>query len=292
MMGNAGTFRTYAELARVSNLPTCVSNTLVGCALGARSGLYPWASVPPIAAGICLLYVAGMVMNDIFDRRSDWLERPERPIPSGRVSLLEAWSFAGMTLVLGMGLLSNASTRALDVAFPLVASIVLYDLLHKRYAWSIVLMGICRGMVYLVAAAGVSWPFDFFRAGWLAGTLALYTVVITVVARSENIRMLDARRWLALALPPVVLANAWVVQPQQYVAAAAAGLLLVLWLGRAARAVLVTPPNTKSAILLWISGMCLVDAFFLALLEQPLAALLALLCFGLTVYSHRHIAGT
>jgi 4-hydroxybenzoate polyprenyltransferase len=288
----AGTLRVYAELARVSNLPTCISNTLVGCALGARSELFPWASVPPIAAGICLLYVAGMVMNDIFDRRVDWIERPERPIPSGRVSLLEAWSFAGMAILVGLGLLSNTSTRALDVALPLVACIVLYDLLHKRYSWSIVLMGVCRGMVYLVAAAGILWPFDFFRAGWLAGILALYTVSITIVARSENAGRLDGRRWLAVALPGIVLSGAVVVQPRDYTAAGATALLLVTWLGRAARAVLTKPPNTKAAIHLWISGMCLIDAFFLALLQQPLAALVALVCFGLTVYSHRHIAGT
>jgi len=288
----AGTLRAYAELARVSNLPTCISNSLVGCALGARTDLFPWSSLPPIAAGICLLYVAGMVMNDILDRRQDWLERPERPIPSGRVSLLEAWSFAGMTILVGLGLLSNTSTRALDLGLPLLACIVLYDLLHKRYAWSIVLMGVCRGMVYLVAAAGVSWPFDFFRAGWLAGTFGLYTVAITVVARSENVGRLDARRWLAVALPPLVLAATLVVRPREFPAAAAAGLLLLLWLGRAARAVLVTPPNTKAAIHLWISGMCLIDAFFLTLLQQPLAALLALICFGFAVYSHRHISGT
>ena len=284
--------RAYAELARVSNLPTCISNTLVGCALGARSELFPWASVAPIAAGICLLYVAGMVMNDIFDRRVDWIERPERPIPSGRVSLLEAWSFAGMAILVGFGLLSNTSTRALDLALPLVACIVLYDLLHKRYSWSIVLMGVCRGMVYLVAAAAILWPFDFFRAGWLAGILGLYTVAITVVARSENAGRLDGRRWLAVALPVVVLSAAVVVHPRDYTATGATGLLLVLWLGRAARAVLTKPPNTKAAVHLWISGMCLIDAFFLALLQQPLAALVALVCFGLTVYSHRHIAGT
>jgi 4-hydroxybenzoate polyprenyltransferase len=288
----AGTLRAYAELARVSNLPTCISNCLVGCALGARSELFPWSSVPPIAAGICLLYVAGMVMNDIFDRRVDWIERPERPIPSERVSLLEAWSFAGMTILVGLGLLSNTSTRALDLGLPLTACILLYDVLHKRYSWSIVLMGVCRGMVYLVAAAGILWPFDFFRAGWLAGTLAIYTVAITVVARSENADQLDLRRWLAVALPPVILGAALVVRPREYAAAAAAGLLLVLWLGRAAWAVLVKPPNTKAAIHLWISGMCLIDAFFLALLQRPLAALAALVCFGLTVYSHRHIPGT
>lgn len=191
-----------------------------------------------------------------------------------------------------MGLLSNTSTRALDVGLPLVASIVLYDLLHKRYAWSVVLMGVCRGMVYLVAAAGISWPFDFVRGIWLAVTLALYTIVVTVVARSENIRLLDARRWLAVGLPPLILAAALVVRPQQLLAPAVAAVTLLMWLGRAARAVLITPPETRAAIQLWISGMCLVDTFFLTLLQQPLAAIAALLCFGLTAYAHGQVAGT
>ncbi len=113
-----------------------------------------------------------------------------------------------------------------------------------------------------------------------------------MVARSENAGQLDARRWLAVVMPLVVLAGAAVVPPPDYLAVGAAALLLVLWLGRAARAVLTKPPHTKAAIHLWISGMCLIDAFFLALLQRPLAALLALVCFGLTVYSHRHISGT
>ena len=32
------------------------------------------------------LYAAGMVLNDAFDAELDARERPERPIPSGRIS--------------------------------------------------------------------------------------------------------------------------------------------------------------------------------------------------------------
>jgi hypothetical protein len=63
-------------------------------------------------------------------------------------------------------------------------------------------------------------------------------------------------------------------------------------MGRAAGAVLASPPNTRAAVHLWISGMCLIDVFFLTLLGQPQAALAALACFGITVYLHRLIAGT
>ena len=38
----------------------------------------------------CLLYLSGMVLNDVFDAEVDAREQPERPIPSGRVSLQAA----------------------------------------------------------------------------------------------------------------------------------------------------------------------------------------------------------
>jgi 4-hydroxybenzoate polyprenyltransferase len=286
------TLRAYAELARISNLPTCVSNSLVGCALGAAGGAFPWTSFPPIAAAVCLFYAAGMALNDIADQRFDQIERPERPIPSGRVSLAEARVFAAAAALLGVGVLARTTLAAMVLALLLVVLIALYDLFHKRHPTSVVLMGACRGMVYLVAAAAISSAISWFRVVWLAGTLGVYTVAITVVARLENVRLLDARRWVALALPPMVLTAAVAVPPRQALMPSIAGLVLVLWLARAAKAVLRTPPNTRAAIQIWISGMSLIDAFFLTLLDQPLAALVALACFGLAAYSHRMIAGT
>jgi hypothetical protein len=82
------------------------------------------------------------------------------------------------------------------------------------------------------------------------------------------------------------------VKPEQISGPAIAGLALVLWLSWAARAVLAAPADPKAAILRWISGMCLVDAFFLTLLGQAAAALAALACFAFTVLSHRRISGT
>lgn len=287
-----GPFRAYADLARVSNLPTCVSNSLVGCALGATGGGFPWPSVPPVVVAVCLLYVAGMALNDICDQHVDAIQRPERPIPSGRLSLAEAWGFTATAALLGLGLLANTNFQALKVGVLLAALITFYDLFHKRHPSTVLLMGACRGAIYLLGIAAAGWPGNLQAGLWLASILGLYTVLITVVARAENEREIDARRWLALALPLLVLSAALAVKPEWLEAAAAVGLLLTFWLGWAARAILATPADPKAAIQRWISGMCLVDAFFLTLLRQPAVALIALLCFALTVYSHRRIAGT
>jgi len=91
----------YAELARVSNLPTCITNVLVGCSLGAAFGVgeLQLASVLRLSVVIVLLYVAGMALNGAADIRVDRLERPARPLPSGRISLAGAYLFVVVCIV-------------------------------------------------------------------------------------------------------------------------------------------------------------------------------------------------
>ena len=95
------TIRDYAELARVSNLPTTFTNVLVGCAIGSFGlpprgtgglGDFPWIKLPVVWLAIACLYTAGMALNDVIDAPIDAMERPNRPIPSGRISRRAAQS--------------------------------------------------------------------------------------------------------------------------------------------------------------------------------------------------------
>ena len=86
----------YLLLGRVSNLPTVWTNTLAGSVL-AGSDVGPGRLVL-LALAFSLLYTGGMYLNDAFDRESDARERPERPIPSGRIG-------AGTVFAIGFGLL-------------------------------------------------------------------------------------------------------------------------------------------------------------------------------------------
>ena len=59
-------------------------DVLVGAAApGARGDLRRAAG---LAGASSCLYLAGMALNDYADREVDAVERPARPIPSGRVS--------------------------------------------------------------------------------------------------------------------------------------------------------------------------------------------------------------
>lgn len=48
------------------------------------------------------LYAAGCVLNDLADQEVDAVERPFRPIPSGRVSIRAAWTLLVILLSAGL----------------------------------------------------------------------------------------------------------------------------------------------------------------------------------------------
>ena len=81
-------FRPYLELARVSNTPTVISNVLAGVVLATTLKL-DWIVVA-LCVAMALFYTAGMYLNDILDLKIDTEQRPDRPIPSGVVSLQNA----------------------------------------------------------------------------------------------------------------------------------------------------------------------------------------------------------
>lgn len=289
MSGAGRTVLAYVELSRLSNIPTCVSNVLVGCAIG---GAISWRTAALSTLGVMLMYVAGMALNDAFDARVDEALRPERPIPSGRISRGAAFAYGAACLALGLATLALLGWAPLAYGGALAVCIVLYDLLHHRLAVSVVLMGACRGLVYPLAGSTVGMTPDWREAVWFSAALAVYVIAFTIIARGEAGEQAGRRRWLSVALPLVVLAPAAIARPETWLWSIIGGLMTIAWLLTAARRVLGRPAGIKPAVLIWLSGICLVDAFYLTLLEEPVAALIALGCFGLTAVGHRYIVGT
>lgn len=314
----ANALRAYAELTRVSNLPTVISNVLTGLALGAALGEPDAATVAGILCGAVSFYVGGMALNDALDARWDGRERPQRPIPSGRVPLVNAYAIAIFTLVAATGIASLYGAATGAFGFALLAAIVLYNALHKRTILAVILMGACRGLVYCLAAAAVAWPFVGALVGIPAIALSLYTILLTVIARSERfpppapprrataleqcssstIKRTDhntaplSARLLALLIPFTVLPIAAFHQPIDTPPAVIAGALLAAWLVYAAWLILRRPARTIPAVLSWLAGISLVDAYILTLLDRPGTALIAGVCFCVTVFSQRGVSGT
>ncbi|GAB3985763.1 UbiA family prenyltransferase [Plantactinospora veratri] len=120
--------------------------------------------VPGLAGASVLLYWAGMAANDLADRELDARERPERPIPSGRVSPGFALGVSAGLTAAGIGLAGLAGgRRALAVAVPLAGAVWAYDLWAKNTAAGPAVMATCRGLDVLLGASRVGWSGRYRR---------------------------------------------------------------------------------------------------------------------------------
>src|SRR6476619_3910041 len=181
--GHAPAWHAWLELARVSNTPTTVSNAVAGAVLVDAAA--PAGPVAVVAIAIALFYTAGMILNDVFDLAIDRRERPERPLPSGRVSIPAAVTAVAFLFVAGEILLFLEGWEDTVAGLVLIGLIVLYDAWHKRNPVSPLLMGACRAMVYVVAALAIAGELNAALWGAAAGML-IYLVGLTQVAKAES----------------------------------------------------------------------------------------------------------
>jgi len=172
------TLKDIAELVRAPAALSVPGDALAGAAvtgtLGARTAGLSVASV--------CLYWSGMAANDWADRDLDAKERPERPIPSGRVTpgtalgLAAALSAAGLVLA---GL--TGGRRALAVAAPLTGVMWWYDTRLKGTAAAPAGMAACRGLDVLLGASAGRWR----RSAGPALAVAAHTYTVTALSRRE-----------------------------------------------------------------------------------------------------------
>lgn len=311
-------FHAYLQLARISNLPTVFSNVLVGAALAPVAAPLDWTLVFAAILVVSLFYIGGMALNDLLDRQIDIRERPHRPIPSGALTVGEAKAFTALCFVLGINILFFWIPNALVPGILLIAAIKLYNFFHKRWSGSLIFMGLCRALVYFVAATAVA-SNEFMRVldGHLfsrimnttvaenslaaegtakllfcATLLALYIIALTLVAQKEVSGGLGFRRWLAAALVLIPLPALCLMPIFDWRWTLLAALIFAVWLVRSARFIWQSPPKVVPAVLGWLAGISLLDAFFLTFTPFPWLSLIALACFAVTVWGHRRIAGT
>ena len=151
------------------------------------SGVAVTGDVARICVAVSLLYTAGMFLNDAFDREFDARVRPDRPIPAGDVTAREA--FVTGWVLLGTGLLLVAfggNAIALVWATLLAAAILFYNYRHKGNPFGPLVMGVCRGLVYCVAAAALASVTRTVGVG--AVLLAAYVGALTLVAKAAGRR--------------------------------------------------------------------------------------------------------
>ncbi|HSM42041.1 MAG TPA: UbiA family prenyltransferase [Afifellaceae bacterium] len=289
--------KTALVLGRVSNLPTVWTNTLAGIVLSGAE--FSPARALPILLSMSLFYVGGMYLNDAFDAEVDARERSERPIPQGLVKRQTvfvcgfAMLAAGIAILVPVGLSGATGWWPSLAGLALAAAIVLYDLHHKANPLSPVIMGICRMLVYVVAALCFVVPPP--AAVWFgAVALLCYLIGLTYTAKQETIGRVE-NAWPLIFLAVPVVGGAWAglaldaTGPSVILfwLAFAGWLGFCLWLvGRRA------PGDIPRAVGSLIAGIALLDALLIAIMGDVPIAAIAVLGFLLTLAFQRFIAGT
>jgi 4-hydroxybenzoate polyprenyltransferase len=232
-------------LARVSNLPTVWSNCLAAWLI---AGAEPSWRMLWLLAGASLIYAAGCTLNDAFDARWDAQHRPERLIPSGVLSRRTVWIIGLTEMTAGLALIFAGGVSAWWPPAALAAAILLYDAWHKQSPLSVIVMGACRWLLYLTAAAAAGG--DLKPVMILGAVLWLYIIILSLVARGEAKR--DRRPpltdWLLLAVPGSLMAAGMLLNISNRAAALPAALLS--WLG-----IYLLVPDKNAGVGTWVNRL-------------------------------------
>ncbi len=266
------TLQGHLALARISNSPTVVSNTLAGAALGGI--IWPDVRVGLVASAMVLFYSAGMYLNDLLDYAIDCAERPERPLPAGIISRPSVVAgIIGPALFL-CGLL-------------LIALIICYDRWHKMNPASPLLMALCRLMVYVIAFFSASSQ-TFFLLLIPSELLLCYVVALTLLAKVElKPKAIHCGIILMLFLPAVYF------MLQLSALTLGLSLFFTFWVTYSLSLIYRSAPSQVGrAVGQLIAGISLLDSMILATMGSIYGVIVALASFGLTLFLQRYVRGT
>ena len=282
MSSGPSTILAWWQLLRAGNVFTAISNVMAGFLLVQQS----WEPIGPLCLLLlasALLYEAGMVLNDVFDAEVDAAERPERPIPAGRITRRTAGA-VGWTLLLSGLAAALASAYLTESHFPftiaagLGVSILAYDAGLKKTPLGPWAMGTCRSLNVLLGgslAAGDESPVLVY-----ALLIGLYTVGLTYFAKSETDSGWRVGSVVGAAL--VVVAALGVTMlggGSRDMLPLGIAFVFLMWYGLWASPQGLTPQAKQRTVARLITGFILLDAIavygFVGL--QEAAAVLALL---------------
>lgn len=179
--------------ARVANVPSVISNVMLGATAAWIAGGQPvpdlvWSRISVACVAAILLYLCGNFFNDWMDDDWDARHRPERALPAG---IFRRRTYGITALLLGLaGLWAGcfAASATGWIAGWILLGVIAYTVLHKRVAWAVVFMGLCRaGLVWLGAAAYSPEALHWNPGVALASAAVFcYIVALSLAARRES----------------------------------------------------------------------------------------------------------
>ncbi len=154
-----GRWQDWLQLIRLPNVFTLLADCIAAAIVAVGLAWRPSAFLPVLLVSL-LAYWAGMILNDVVDIEEDREHRPDRPLPSGKISpviaghIASAMLLVGPILILAVMALHTSQPLWMGLAFLssglLSVAVRSYDSPLKRTLLDPPLMGLCRALNILM----------------------------------------------------------------------------------------------------------------------------------------------
>jgi len=151
-----------------AHIETSRPYTVIWCGLVSLAGAcIAFKDFPPLG------WTAGLYLTDFFDRKLDLIQKPHRPIPSGRIHQNEALAIGGIFATLGFLLSFLLGLYNVLLVFPVAVLVFTYAKFTKSHG---ILGNINRGTVIVAA-----YFFGVFSTGQSIESIPLYIWLLSVM---------------------------------------------------------------------------------------------------------------
>lgn len=271
---------TFLKLIRAPAGFTAISNILAASIIASSNQLD--SSLILLITASVLFYFSGMALNDCFDYKEDLVERPQRPIPNGDLSLKSAWVIGFTLMFTGLIFAFCYSTTSGYIGLALSTVIILYNGYIKQGLMGSVCMASCRYFNWILGASFVALSVNSLS---LALPIFFYITGLTFLSKQETHgRDKSAVFFCASMIVLTALSALYLVlyifmlsEQQQAISA----MLIVIWFAMMASKLIKVfkqfePQNIQQLIGWMVIGVIPLDALLVALSGEYIFSLIIL----------------
>ena len=180
------TWRVYVELARPLNGIIAFISAWLGGMFASQGNMENLADIRLLLVSVAALVVisAGNAINDCCDYDIDRINRPRRPLPSGRIPRLNALIFAIVLTIIGIYLGTLINRNATVIAIIVSVALASYAFYFKRtpFIGNLVVSGL-TGLTFIAGGVAI----DSVQGTLIPATFAfLFTTAREIVKDLED----------------------------------------------------------------------------------------------------------
>ena len=291
---------SFIKMARPANIITAISDIVAGLAI---SGVLINSFDEELLRNSFLLILAtiglyggGIVFNDIFDIEDDKKNRPERVLPSGKISKQEAIYFGSLLFLTGISCGFLVSVFSGMLATTTAALAMSYDKFSKHNTvLGPINMGLCRSANLLL---GMSIVPSVVSSMWFIGFVPLvFVAAITLVGQKEAHGHNKNSIFKAILLDTSVVGFFIVLMLKGYLDILTSSPFLIFWYGINLNAKIRAiknniPEKIKNAVKTGVLSLIPLNAIYVAGFSNGVYGLLLLCLLPLSIFVAKRYAVT